>query len=222
MAEDVSILSEIDEALRVDNLQEFWAKNGRALITFCVLAVLATTGSVLWKNHQRSVHEQATNLLAKAATAEQAGKNSDAIDYYGQVEGQSGALAQLAALRHAALLISMNQPDKALSLYHSVSDGSLGDAQTLRDFANLEIMILESNRDLKAGATGKKGGPIVITGGTGAFFASEAEIGAMNALRAGDAKTAATILQDIVTNESAPYSQRLRDAQLEDAIKEHK
>ncbi len=137
MAEDVSILSEIDEALRADNLQQLWDRHGKALITFCILAVLATTGSVLWKNHQRSLHEQQTALLARAATAEQAGKNDEAIGYYTQVEGQGGGMAELAGLRHAALLVSQSRQDKALELYKSIADGKLGDAQMLRDFANL-------------------------------------------------------------------------------------
>jgi hypothetical protein len=212
MAEDVSILSEID------NLQQFWERHGKALIGFCVLAVLATAGSVLWKNHVLAEHQQATALLAKAASAEQDSKNDVAIGYYTQVEGDGDALAQIAGLRHAALLVSMNQQDKALELYRSIADGKLGDTRTLRDFANLQIMILNSNRSLNA-AAGSKKGPVVITGGNGVFFSSEAEVGALSALRAGDTKTAETILNDVVTNESAPYSQRLRDSELQDAIK---
>ena len=221
MAEDVSILSEIDDALRVDNLKQFWARYGKTLIAFCVLVVLASSGSVLWKSHLRSVHERQTALLAKAATVETTGKNDEAIGYYAQVEGQGGPLAEIAGLRHAALLVSMNQQEKALALYKSVANGQLGDTQMMRDFANLEIMILNSNIELGASAPAKKG-PIVITNGSGAFFSSEAEIGALNALRAGDRPTAVTILTGIVSNKSAPYSQRLRDSELADAIREQK
>jgi hypothetical protein len=219
MPEDVSILSEIDEALRADKLQLLWANHGKAIITFCAMLVLSTAGSVLWKNHVRALHEMQTSLLAKAADVEEDGKNDEALGYYKQVEDAGGSLSALATLKHAKLLVAMKQQDKALPLYQSLTDGKVsGITPPLRDFAKLQVSIIESNQAFKAG---KSEHPAPV-GNEDVFLSTATEISALDALNAGDTKTAAELLNAVLANDSAPYSQRVRASELLDSIKEHK
>jgi hypothetical protein len=218
MAEDVSIMQEIDEALRADKLQQLWARHNEAILTFCVMAVLASAGSVLWKNHLHDLHERQTGWLAEAATLEQQGKYDAAAGVYQKVEDEGGALAGLAGIRHAAVLISLKQEDKALALYNSVAGGKEGDTPVFRDFAALEAAILAGNQSLNAG----KPASAATAAAGGIFHQSATELGALNALGAGDRKTASFLLGSILSDEAAPYSQRARASELLDSIKEHK
>ncbi len=217
MAEDTSLLQEIDDALRADKVEQFWARNSSAIITFCVMIVLASAASVLWRNHLHDLHEQQTSLLFQATRLASQGKNSEAIGIYEKAEAQGGKLAALAGLKHAEALIALGQQDKALAVYTDIAAGKEGDApDTLRDYARLEADILTHNR---AAAAGK---PVAAPEpqAAGAFRRTEAELAALRALQKGDGKAASAALTRLAGDEATPLSMRERDIELIGSIKD--
>jgi hypothetical protein len=212
MAEDTSIFQEIDEALRADKAQELWKRHSGEILTFCVMVVIATAASVLWKNHVREVHEETTGTLTQAVTLAQDGKYPEAISLYEKVEAKGGGLGGLAALRHAQALIALKQEDKALTLYKDVSAGRKADApETLRDYAALQADILAHNEALASGKPVTDGSK-PAAGSDNSFSRSFAELDALRTLQAGDAKAAAAKLEKIANDPAAPFSLRMRDA----------
>jgi hypothetical protein len=215
MAEDVSILQEIDEALRADKAAQFWARNSSAVITFCIVIVLAAAVSELWKNHLRGVHERQTSQLVKAITLAEAGKYNEAISGYERAEEDGGQLALLATLQRAQTLAEMKQEDKAIGVYEGIARD--GKAPVLfRDYAAVQADVLAHNLAL---ATGKP--PAVTEGAKEArqsgrpYAAFLAEI---DALRSGDPKSAATALNGVIADKDVPFSERSRAGMLLESL----
>jgi len=213
MAEDVSILQEIDEALRADKAAQFWERNSGAVITFCVVIVLATAVSEFWKSHMRSVHEQQTSTLAQAITLAEAGKYSEAISGYEQVEADGGQLALLAKLQRAQTLAEMKQEDKAIEVYNSIATSGQGKVPDIfRDYAAVQADILAHNLALASGrpAVATEGGKEARASGRSyASFFTE-----IDALRSGDHKNATALLNSVVSDKDAPFSERARAGML--------
>jgi len=209
MAEDVSILQEIDEALRADKAAQFWERHSSAVITFCVVIVLATAVSEFWKSHMRSVHEQQTSELAQAITLAEIGKYSEAISGYEQVEADGGQLALLAKLQRAQTLAEMKQEDKAIEIYNSIAAGAQGKVPDIyRDYAALQADILAHNVALATGkpAVATEGGKEARASGRpyAPFFTE------IDALRMSDRKNATALLNSVVSNKNAPFSESAR------------
>jgi hypothetical protein len=213
MAEDVSILQEIDEALRADKASQFWERNSGTIITFCVLLVLSTAASAFWKSHQREAHASQTGKLMEAIMLLDEGKGPEATALFGQVEHDGGPLAAFASIKDAQTYLRMNQFDKAIEAYNAVASGKQGDTpDVLRDYAALQADILAHNQAMFSGK------PAVATlGGQEARGAGRPFAGALSeldALRTTDAKSASALLGAIVADKDVPLSQRMRATQL--------
>jgi len=218
MAEDAGILQEIDEALRADKLSQLWARHSGSIIAFCVLVVLTSAASAFWKNHQREVHERQTGKLTQATMLADTGKYNEAMGMFEQIEGDGGPLGAIASLKHAQTLIDMKQQDKALTVYNDLASDKHGGApDVFRDYAALQADIMAHNQtwpDKKPAAS--TDGWAAAMGGDRAFATAFAEL---NALRSGDSKNASALLDGVVSNKDAPFSERERAAQLLDSLK---
>jgi hypothetical protein len=217
MAEDTSILQEIDEALRADKAEQFWASHSGTIITCCLLVVLSSAASVWWKNHVHDQQQLQTSLIVRGTKLASEGKFADSIPPFEQAEAQGGKLATIAGLKHAEALLDMKQDDKALAVYNDIAAGKIGDAtDLLRDFARLEATILSHNR---AGGKAPAGNE-PEAGGT--FNASVSELAGIRALQSGDTKTAIATFSKIISDEATPPSMRERDTEFLSSIKDIK
>lgn len=212
MTEDVSIFQEIDDALRAEKLQEIWSRYSGFIIAFCVIAILSTAISEIWKNHRREVNERETSELIESNNLAQSGKYEEAIVLYEKIEDEGGKLSTIAALHHAQALLALKQQDKALAVYDAVMQGKKGDGPaSLRDFATLQVSILRDNA--------KTGTKTHVTADN-IFSQNIAEVSAVDALLSGDNKSTSSSFTAIMNNENAPISQRARAADLMSLVKE--
>lgn len=219
MAEDSGLLNEIDEALRADRLQQFWASHSGIIIACCVLAVLSASASALWKSHMHGVHARQTGNLVQAALQAENNDAKGAIETLKKVQADGGQLAALAGLKEAQISLDMNQPKEALTAYNDLAVAKYGKAQILfHDYAALQADVLAYNqgpmKDISSAAAdvGKK------ARSDGRVFADA--FAELDAIRAKDGKTTAPLLEGIINNPEAPFSQRARAMELLDFLKE--
>lgn len=212
MAEDTSLLQEIDEAIRADKVEQFWARYSGLLMGCCILAVLATAAGALWKNHQKDLHERQTGFLVQGSTLAGEGKYGEAIGMFEKARDEGGALATLAELSRAQALLEMKHEDKALAAYNGIAASHNG----LSDFARLQADIIAHNQAIAAGK------PLAPASAPkdGTYVQMHAELAAVRTLLSGNSKGAGVMLDAIVKDETAPMSERRRAGEMLATIKD--
>jgi hypothetical protein len=207
MTEETTLLTEIDDALRADKLEQIWQRHGALIIGFCVLAVLATAAGTFWKNHLLEEHMRDTGILAQGTTLAQDGKYGEAITLFEKIELEGGSLGAVAGLKHAEALANLKQDDKAAALYRTIA--ASGDAPiSLRDYARLQGDILAHNAASAAGKPAPAQDPAAAKNTT--FSQSTREAQALWALKSGDTKTAKELLNAILADDMASMTARTR------------
>jgi hypothetical protein len=213
MADDLSLLQEIDESLRVEKLQQFWKRFGNLVVAGCIGIVLFTIASVLWKNHLHTMHMQQTSALLQADALMQSGKYDKVATILGDAAHGTGDIAGFARLRIAEALLKNGKLDKAQKVYAAMADGERGTDAALSDFAALQNIILADNRHTAVAATqaANEGRP---------FAGMVQEIKAAQLLNSGKPKEADILLQAIAGDETEPVSERARAMELLDVTGE--
>ncbi len=212
MSDDTSIFHEIDEALRVERLQQFWQRSGKLVIAGCIGVIALTAASVLWKEHLVKVHMQQTGFLLQARDLAESGNDKDVAALFGQAGDGAHGLAVLAKLWQANAWIKANQKDKALALYTEIAAESRNkDDIALHDFAVLQASILSGNQHtaFDAGHASETGRP---------FTNLIAETEAARLMKEGKNKEAVLLLKPIADNANLPVAERGYAMELLDAV----
>ena len=208
MAEDTSILYEIDESLRAEKLQRFWQRFGKLVLAGCASIILLTAGWVAWKNHMQEVYAKQTDILIQATTLAQAGKLNEAEPLFEQAQQGTQGFAVLAKLQHASALLAAGQNDKALALYTGIAkDSSRNMDMALRDFAALQASVITLNQHgtedmAEAMDRGRPFAPIAQ------------ENKAARLLKDGKDKEARALLKPLAENNTSPMSEHARAMEL--------
>lgn len=143
MADDSGLFHEIDEALRIDNMEKLLRKYGKLVLAGCVGIVVLTAGSVIWKNHVREKNMERTSVLIEAHELASGGKYADAG---GRLEGilkQSQEVPVAVELQYAGILLQAGKTDEAKKVYSDIQSGS-GD-KGIKALAAINASILASN-----------------------------------------------------------------------------
>lgn len=126
------ILREVDDDMRRQQLQAFWAENRLWILGGIILAIVATGSVTFWRGYMRQENMQATAQLMTALetpdTLAKLGDDPAALD--------SAAHAALARLAAADRHLKAGEKDKALALFDALAaDRRAPDA--LRDLGRL-------------------------------------------------------------------------------------
>lgn len=136
MSEDVSLLHEIDEALRADKAMRFWQKYGKLLLAGCATVVALTAASAFWKHHLREEDMKQTHMLLQAKMAAGDARYKDAAQAISGAQ-VSGRQAGFAKLQEAGYLAQAGDRDKAVTRLKEViamqqTETAVHDAALLR------------------------------------------------------------------------------------------
>ena len=130
-------LREVDDAVRQDQLESFFARYGKALLALTVIGLLAFAGYLYWQHRQTQRHEENAEVLVQALDSVRAGNVADARSKLDRLaaEGSDGS-ATAARLMLAGVALEQNRNADALKLYREVAADD-GAPQPLRDLATI-------------------------------------------------------------------------------------
>jgi hypothetical protein len=121
------IFQEVDEDLRRERAQRFWAANGRYVIAAAVLVILAASG---WQFYQRQMEQQAEaagSRFEQALALSRGGKTNDAAGAFKALSADGPAgYALLARFRLAAETGAVDAASGAKQFDALAADGSVG------------------------------------------------------------------------------------------------
>lgn len=199
MVEDVSILHEIDDALRADKAMRFWKAYGKWVIGACAAIVAITAAKVAWNNHEDEVNKQQTHVLIQANELAQHDKFVEAAQMLESNTGWTAQQKPLMQLITARLYEKAGNKDKAKALLTLLSSAE----PSIRDSAALRLHAM-TGEPLPASAEGE--------GGVFALHAKE--IKAAELLNEGKKKEAYEELQAILVSAPAYAPERQRAQEL--------
>ena len=193
MSEDVSILAEIDDALRADKAHKFWMQYGKLVLAVCVGIVVVTGISAYWKNHLHEQNVAETHVMLEADSATSDKRYTDAISMLQANKNWSGNNAATVKLQTAEIYLKAGQRDKAIAaLKEVVASTAVNDA--VHDSAALRLFSLTGEGDLNTAADQGR-----------AFSPLAQQMKAASLLKAGKNKEAAEILKNVIAT-SSPFS----------------
>lgn len=130
-------MREVDEAVRRDDLEGFFARYGKPLLALLVVALIAFGAWLYWDHQQKRKHEEHAEAYVQALDSVRAGNLEDARTKFEALatEGSDGS-ATAARLMLAGIALEQNRTADALKLYGEVSANEKA-PQPLRDLATI-------------------------------------------------------------------------------------
>jgi hypothetical protein len=188
LADDL-LIREVDEELRAEKLRSWWQRFGSALVTACVLAVLATIAYQWVTHHRQTEAESLTAVLIEAQKAADKNQTNKAVSLLTPLSEESTALADFAKLKMVNLLQedSKGESNKLLETLGKESTHS-----SLSDFALLQSSDFEKINE------------------NSAFYPLAQEQKALHLLEQGQREEANSILLSLLDRTDLPQQQRQR------------
>lgn len=202
MADDISLLQEIDEALRADKAYNFWKRYGKLVLAGCVGIVILTAVSAYWKNRLHNEELRHTQLMLKAAVLVANAQYAEAPAILEQSTNWPKSIASLATLQKADILFKAGQRDKAAVALKEVATNPKAD-EALKDIAALRLHMQTSEKGL--GGADAVGRPFAVLAG---------QIKAAQLLEEGKNKEATDVLKAIIAVSPALSVERERTEEL--------
>lgn len=203
MTEPVSsVFREIDDDLRRMKLESFWAENRLWIVATIVLAIVATAGVSLWRNHVAGQNREATAQMMTAL------QDPAALEKLAADPSSLGRPAHIAMVRLTAASRALNKGDtaKALELYDALAKDRDADP-VLRDLGKLYAVGLRLD-SAPAAELEAQLAPLARTGEPWRFSALEMQ-GLLYA-REGRMKDASDKMAEISGDALAPQDARTR------------
>lgn len=204
MANDESILREVDQELAEDDLQQKLRKFGPALIGAGAAIVLGVAGWQFWNAREEATAKaQALEFNdAVELLAEDQDGGRGALSAVGEAGGGYGVLARL---QEAASYARGGERLRAVETYRLVYNDRSAQAR-VRDYARLRAayLSLTDGRDAVLSDLGD------LTESGGAFSTYAKEVSALAALGEGDYETAQSMFRELTLDLTAPAPLRTR------------
>ncbi|MFZ4125899.1 MAG: hypothetical protein ACOYJ2_07530 [Rickettsiales bacterium] len=193
MAENDSLLREVDEAIRQDRLMGLWNHLKMPIIYASIALILVTAGTSIWKHYQQAQAEKITLALANAQSLyaakryDQAAKDFEAITHQAR-----GELADATNLWQARALLGAKKDKPALRVLQNIVLAPEGKDLFWRDIACLHLMGLVKTADeMPSQCRGKTASPLAPV---------LQQIYAASLWQAGDEKAARALLDALASN----------------------
>lgn len=208
MAENDTLLREVDEDVRRDKMQALWKQYRKPFFLAIGLLVAVTAGHSIWSDHQEKRAGESMLVLDRGIVAYEAGDYKKAAGVFTALaEKNSGELNDLARWWQARALTASEDAKQALAVLHGLADKPAGRDMLWRDLACLQLM--GAGVDAPKPCSSTADSPLVT---------QRLEWQAANLWLAGDAKAARAILEPMASDQALSGAQRARAAQLNAAL----
>lgn len=210
-AEEESLLREVDDAVRQDDLTNFGRRYGVLVGVVLGAALLAFGGYLYWQHHQDQERERQSEMLISALDKADANQLPAAVKTVQPLlkDATPGAGAS-ARLLDAGAAIQAGDAAKGAKLLGELADDAKA-PQAMRDLARLRLVALRFDEMDKA-AVVRDLAPLARPDSP--WFGSAGELTAMALLEQGKKKEAGQLLAEISKAETVPASIRGRARQL--------
>lgn len=211
-AQQEVFLREVDDALRQDQFEGFFARHGKALIAGTVIGLAALGGGLFWYNHQSKLAGERGEQMVQALDSVQGGNLDDARTKLAPLAARSSSdgNASSARILLAGIALKQGKQADAIKLYRQVADDASA-PQPLRDLANV--------RGVAAGFDSMPPQQVVdrlkpLAAPGNPWFGAAGELVGMAYLKQGKADQAGPLFAAIAKDESVDDGLRSRVRQL--------
>lgn len=204
MADDETVLREVDEAMAEDRQRAFFEKNGPLVISGAAAIVLAVAGWQVWTQQKTAKAEEAAMEFSTAIKTLAEAPDDGRVALEGIAESAPDGYALLAEMQRAASLARSDR-EGALEIYRKVyADGAA--PKRLRELARLRAASLAfaDGRDAVLADLG----PLPESKSQFGYYASE--LAGLAALQAKDYQTAESMFSRAAVDPQAPGPVRQR------------
>jgi hypothetical protein len=216
MMSDDSFIREVNEELRQDQAKALWDRFGPAFIGLALLVVLATAAYVGWQYWTESKANKSGDDFSAALLLAHGGKHDEALAAFDALEKDGyGAYPLLARMRAATTLFAKGDFTGAVAGFDEVAnDNSI--PQALRDMARLRAALILVDKGSYADVSSRAE---QLTDDTNTPRHSAREALGLSAWKAGKAKDAIALFDQIAADEGAPRNIRQRATLMSELIR---
>jgi hypothetical protein len=213
---DDSFIREVNEELRQDQAKALWDRYGPAFIVLALVVVLGTAAFVGWRYWTESKANKSGDDFSAALLLANGGKSDEALAALAALEKDGyGAYPLLARMRAATVLFEKGDFTGAVAGFDEVSnDTSIPEA--IRDMARLRAALILVDKGSYADVSSRAE---QLTDDTNTLRHSAREALGLSAWKAGKAKDAIALFDQIAADEAAPRNIRQRATLMSELIR---
>ena len=201
------IFREVDDDLRHDRQLALWKRYGNYVIGVAVAIVLATAGTVFWRDYQKGQREAEGERFAIARELADGERTAEAIAAFAGLARDAGAgYATLSSLEEAALRAQSGDGAGAMTIYERIA-GDSGVDSMYRDLASL-LLVLHSFDSGDPQELAARLAPLRADANPWRYTAGE--LSALLAAAGGDRAQAREILTELTSDPDTPPGLRAR------------
>ncbi len=205
------IFREVEEEIRHERYAKLWTKYGKYVIAVAVAVVVATAGTVAWRDHQRKERAAESERYAAGMMLIAENKIPEAADAFAALAKDAGGdYGALARLEEAGLRAQAGDAAGAQRAYDELANDSNA-KRSLRDLAVLLAVMHDLDKiDPAEGRQRLK--PLLADDNPWRFSARE--LTALLALRVGDNAGAKEAYKAVADDQNAPPALRARATEM--------
>jgi hypothetical protein len=212
--DNAHLISEVDEAVRKDELDAIARRYGRWIIGAIVAALLGLGGYLLWQDRQRAAAGEQSERLVAAFDKLKAGQPKATEAALTAIKADSGPAYRAAATIQLANMKAEQGDRKAAAAMLAALASDASAEQSLRDLALIRQTALELD-SIKPELVIARLAPIVgKTDPVSAFFPSAAELTAIAHYQAGRFDQAGALFARIAQTKDIPPQMQSRAVQM--------
>lgn len=213
---DDSFFREVNEEMRRDQAQALWNRFGPALIGLAIAIVLGTAAFVGWEYWVESRANKSGDDFSTALQLANSGKNDEALAALDALEKDGyGAYPLLARMRAGTVLFDKGDFPGAVKQFDDVAnDTSIPDA--IRDMARLRAALILVDKGTYEEVSARVE---PLTSDTNTLRNAAREALGLAAWKAGRAKDALALFDQISSDDAAPRNLRQRAALMSELIR---
>lgn len=199
--ENDSFIREVNEQIRSEKIDKFWAKYRVVIIGAAALIVIGSAAAGIYDQWSRTQANSSGDQFSTALNLVAEGKNDEALAVLGELEADGyGSYPVLAKFRAAAILADKGDKDAAIAAFTQIgNDSSL--VQVFRDTAKLRAawLLVDTGTYDEVSALVE-----VLSTNAHAMRSSAREILGLSAYRTGDFVKAQQWFEQIASDPQAP------------------
>lgn len=213
---DDSFFREVNEELRQDQARALWDRYGPAFLGLAVAVVLATAAYVGWQYWQETKANKSGDDFSAALQLANSGKSDEALAALDNLEKDGyGAYPLLARMRAGTVLFEKGDFDGAVKQFDEVAaDTSIPEA--VRDMARLRAALILVDKGTYDDVSKRVES---LTSDTNTLRHSAREALGLSAWKAGKAKDALALFDQISSDDGAPRNVRQRATLMAELIR---
>jgi len=205
------VFREVDEAVREDQLKQFFKRYGLVLGIGLFVLVVGIGGWQFWRSWQEGERVESSDAFARAMRQARPGQPQAALEgLTALADPAEGEVATLAAFARARILLGEGQREEAVALWDQLA-ASEASGPIYRDLALL-LSVMHQIGHAPAQELSERLAP--LTGETEPFRGLAVELQGLLALEAGETARARELLESLRDDPATTRDQKERVTQL--------